>query len=259
MRIKELFPEKPVFLLGHSMGSFVVRNVLTKYGTDYAGTVIMGTSGKNPMARLAIPIASIIKWVKGGTYRSRFLKNAGFSGFHSRFPDDSSENAWITGDKTHRDRYDADPLCTFTFTVSAYLDLYRMLIAVSSEKWARTLPKDLPVLLISGADDPLGKYGEGVQQVYHWLKGAGMQDVSIELVEKGRQDVYKRQSMCRANHKRCELNSSNNEKNKKTAPFCNRITFIISIHKKLSDMPKIRKDLPLIYNAATGQKNFSGI
>ena len=189
VRIKELLPEKPVFLLGHSMGSFVVRNVLTKYGTDYAGTVIMGTSGKNPMARLAIPIASIIKWMKGGTYRSRFLKDAGFSGFNNRFPDDSSENAWITGDKAHRDRYDADPLCTFTFTVSAYLDLYRMLTAVSSEKWARSLPKDLPVLLISGADDPLGKYGEGVRQVYHWLKGAGMRDVSIELVEKGRHEI----------------------------------------------------------------------
>lgn len=189
MRMREQFPGKPVFLLGHSMGSFVVRNVLAKYGEDYAGAVIMGTSGKNPMVRLAIPLAAAIKYLKGGRYRSRFLKNAGFSGFNDRFPDDPSENAWITGDKAHRERCDADPLCTFTFTVSAYLDLYRMLIAVSSEKWAQTLPKDLPVLLISGADDPLGKYGEGVRQVYKWLQNAGMQDVSMKLVEKGRHEI----------------------------------------------------------------------
>lgn len=187
--MQQEFPGKPIFLLGHSMGSFIVRNVLSEYGTDYAGAVIMGTSGKNPLARIAIPIATVIQWLKGGTYRSRFLKEAGFSGFNDRFPDDPSENAWITGDKAQRDRYAADPLCSFTFTVSAYLDLYRMLTAVSSEKWARTLPKELPILLISGADDPLGNYGEGIRQVYKWLESAGMRDVSMELVEKGRHEI----------------------------------------------------------------------
>ena len=186
---KKRFPNKPYFLLGHSMGSFIARSVLARYGSDYDGAILMGTSGKKPLVPFGLLAANVIGAIHGPKYKSNFLKNQSFSGFNKRFPDDPSENAWISADRTLTKKYDNDPLCTFTFTVTAYRDLYRLLKSCSSKSWAQNVPSNLPVMLLSGADDPVGQYGKGVVQVYDWLKEAGLQTVFYKLYDRGRHEI----------------------------------------------------------------------
>ena len=89
-----------------------------------------------------------------------------------------------------RAAYDADPGCQFNFTAAAYRDMLTALTHVSSRKWAASLPKDLPVLLVAGTDDPVGDYGSGVCEVYARLGDAGMQDLTCQIYEGGRHEMH---------------------------------------------------------------------
>ena len=98
-------------------------------------------------------------------------------------------NSWISSDPDHRINALRDPLGGYKFTLSANLDLYRMMRAINSPKWAKKLPKHLPVLLISGEHDPLGGDGTGIRELGTWLEKAGIKDVSVVLIQKGRHEI----------------------------------------------------------------------
>lgn len=187
--VRAELPDLPLFLFGHSLGSIVIRNTAAKYGREYAGVIFMGTNGRNPMIHAAIALASAMKLFRGEWYRSAFLRNAGFLGYNKRWPEENMPNSWISSDPDHRINALKDPLGGYKFTLSANLDLYRMMRAINSPKWAKKLPKHLPVLLISGEHDPLGGDGAGIRELGTWLEKAGIKDVSVVLIKKGRHEI----------------------------------------------------------------------
>lgn len=83
----------------------------------------------------------------------------------------------------------ADKYCTFTFTASAYRELFSMLDEVSSDEWAKMIPTDLPVLVISGDEDPVGGFGKGVREVASRLTAAGLSDLTLKLIPGGRHEI----------------------------------------------------------------------
>ena len=85
--------------------------------------------------------------------------------------------------------YGKDPLCQFSFTLGAYKELFSLLKGVSNERWAEQVPNNLPILLISGQEDPVGQYGKGVQQVSHWLTQTGHTKVDLKLYPGARHEV----------------------------------------------------------------------
>lgn len=186
--MKKKYKDLPYFLLGHSMGSFVARRYLAKYGDMLNGCIIMGTSGKNPLMPFALSLAKRSIRNHGEMFRNESLKAKSFAGYNSKWKSESSQNAWLTRDKEIVDKYDNDELCNFTFTSSAYLDLFTLLNSVSSKNWAKAVP-NIPILVTSGKDDPVGNYGKGVTQVYRWLKDTGHDNVEIELYDGGRHEI----------------------------------------------------------------------
>lgn len=186
---KSRYPGLPYFLFGHSMGSFVARMYLSRYASELAGAVICGTTGGNPMAGMGAFLAGLTAKVKGEKYRSPLLTKMAFGAYNKRFTEPKSANAWLSRDAERVAKYDKDPFCTFTFTASAYRELFTLVKRVSASDWAKSVPQDLPIFLIAGEDDPVGDYGKGVRKVGTRLLKAGAQDLSCHLYPKGRHEV----------------------------------------------------------------------
>ena len=187
--LKEKYPDVPFVLMGHSMGSFIARLYLASYAEELDAAIIMGTGGtKNPTG-LGMALASFIAMFNGDRYRSELLKKIAFSGYLKKCGKNAHPASWITKDEERLRKYADDPKCTYTFTVSGYHDLFDMISRVSTEEWAKMIPTDLPILLISGADDPVGDYGKGVGQVAALLTGAGNSKLTVKLVAGDRHEV----------------------------------------------------------------------
>ncbi len=183
------YPEKPVLFFGHSMGSFVARLYAEKYGSELAGAIFCGTSGPNPAAGLGIFITNLLAKSKGGRHRSEFVHKLALGANNKRIPNPRTASDWLTRDTAIVDAYEADPECGFNFTVAGFRDMFRLLQAVSAKSWYENLRRDLPILLISGKEDPVGGYGAGVELVERELRESGHDKLQCTLYDDCRHEI----------------------------------------------------------------------
>ena len=192
--IRERFPEIPVFLLGHSMGSFVARDYLSRWADGLSGAIICGTAGPNPAAAAGIRLANGMIRRKGSHYRSELLNSIAFGAYNKPFgPDLPTSYEWISSDRELVDRYAADPLCTYIFTAAGFRDLFTSLERVSRPEWARSVPAGLPLYIIAGEQDPVGDFGKGVRRVASRLIEAGTRDLTLRLYPGDRHEIFNEQ------------------------------------------------------------------
>lgn len=183
------YPEKPLILLGHSMGSFLARLYLKSHSENLEAAIIMGTGGPEAPTGAGIALANLIALFRGDRYRSKLLKSIASSGYLKRCGKNADPSDWLSRDGELVSRYNADRFCNYTFTVSGYRDLFTMLREVSTEEWAKSVPTDLPILLISGEDDPVGAYGRGVAAVAGALTHAGARKLTTVIIPGARHEV----------------------------------------------------------------------
>ncbi|RHP34405.1 alpha/beta fold hydrolase [Lachnotalea sp. AF33-28] len=190
IHMKGQYPNVPYVLMGHSMGSFFARRYLTLYGKELDGAIIMGT-GSQPLAAVVFGrwLSGIMMKVKGARYRSRLLFNLTLGSNNKRIKPLVTANDWLTRDPQIVAKYNADPFCTFIFTVSAYHDFFTLLTDVMKKKDLDKIPAELPVLFISGAEDPVGGYAKGVEAACRQYKEAGIKDVEFKLYEGARHEI----------------------------------------------------------------------
>ncbi len=169
--MKESYPELPYFLFGHSMGSFLARAYTTWFGYELTGAVYCGTAGPVKAGEMMLIAVDAAKRRHHNEpyYRSETLNKAAFGAYNKRIADQRTPYDWISRDDEVVDKYMADELCGFTFTLNGFENLGKVLWFVSQEKWFSTIRKDLPILLIAGEADPVGAYGEGVKKVFNKL------------------------------------------------------------------------------------------
>ena len=103
---------------------------------------------------------------------------------------EKDKNSWLTRDEELRQRYTEDKFCSYRFTARGFYDLFDLLESVSKKDWATSLPRQLPVLLMSGDRDPVGRYGRGVDKVYKRMVKAGMNDVTVRLYNGARHSLF---------------------------------------------------------------------
>lgn len=189
--LREKFPGVNPVIMGHSMGSFLSRLYVEKYPHTVSGHIIHGTGG--PMG-IILPLGkALVKTIslfRGKRYRSSFVKGIAFAGYNSKFPKDEGSNAWLTRDLSTVSTRDDDKLTNFTFTLSAYYDLFTAVGASNSKKWFASYPTDLPTLIMSGDMDPVGNYGNGPKYVYKHLLVRGVTDLSLKLYEGARHELF---------------------------------------------------------------------
>ncbi len=188
--LHERYPGLPLAMLGHSMGSFLARKYAADYKDGADAYIFEGTDGSNPAGKAAEAIISAIQLFKGDRHRSRLITDFSFGSYCSRIKDHPTGFEWVTSDPEKLREYVNDPFCMFTFTLSAYRDLTRVLDEVLEKGWAPKLRKDIPYLLASGEDDPVGDYGEGVKVVYDMMRAAGCDRAEMRLYPGQRHELH---------------------------------------------------------------------
>ena len=183
------FPEAPVFLYGHSMGSFFARWYAEVYGGSIRGLVISGTAGPAAANKAGLALSAAIARAKGESYISPLMIRLQ-GNYNKKIPEAKSPNAWLTRDEAVVQAYDNDPYCQIKFTASAYREMLAVLSHVSTRAWAESLPKTLPILLVAGNADPVGDYGRGVRRVAAMLSRAGIQDLHCRIWPGGRHEMH---------------------------------------------------------------------
>ena len=184
------FPRKPHFLLGHSMGSFAVRTYCLKYEAGLTGVILSGTGHYDRATLTAGKAIARAECLAGhGKKPCKLLERISNKGINSRFEEVRSPFEWLSRDRATVEKYDADPLCGFTFTTSAYHDMFDGLNRLYPDR-LDGMEKDVPVLMISGGMDPIGAYGSGVQAVTREIRAAGVRSVEVKLYPGARHEVF---------------------------------------------------------------------
>lgn len=187
---QQLYPGVPYYIAGHSMGSFMLRNYIVKYGTGIDGAVIMGT-GMQPSAvvKTGKLVSRIIKLFGGAKRPSKFIDKVSFGKNNQKVENPKTEMDWLTRDDAVVSKYLADPDCGFVFTANGFGTLFELIDRACNTKNIDKVPKELPVFFVAGDKDPVGEYGAGVQRAYEAFKEAGVQDVEIKLYPESRHEI----------------------------------------------------------------------
>jgi len=184
---KKKWPGTPVFMLGHSMGSFELRRYITIWGNELSGAIIMGTGSQPLSAALFGKFIAFLIWhFKGSRYRSRFIYNIANGAYDKQFKNNGS---WLSKNEDSVKAYKSDEKCGFIFTVSAYHTLFSLLEDLALKKNNNRIPKKLPILFVSGMNDPVGNYTKGVLTAYNELVAQNLKDIDIKFYKDDRHEL----------------------------------------------------------------------
>lgn len=182
------YPGLPLFLMGHSMGSFLARSYAARHGEGIRAFVFMGTAGPNPALPFAKRLAAREIRKTGGKTPCLMLDKLVAGAYNTAFKPNRTDFDWLSRDEERVDAYIANEACGFPFTAAGYRDLFEGLEEISSKDWAPKVPK-APILLLSGAKDPVGgKDARGVKVVADRLSKSG-HGVELQLYAHARHEL----------------------------------------------------------------------
>lgn len=183
-------PGLPVFLLGHSMGSLVVRTFLIRFSEEIQGVILSGTAGSAGfLAVLGNILTSIIMIFKKKSSPSPLMDTLVFGSFNKEFEPKRTKFDWLSRDEKVVDDYVADPLCGTIFSLKFFKDLANGVEYVNKSKYIENIRKDISIYSFAGDKDPVGKNGKQVTEVYDMYKKAGIKDIELKLYPEARHET----------------------------------------------------------------------
>lgn len=190
--LAQRFPKIPHYMLGFSLGSFLLREYLTKYPDEgeIAGAIIMGT-GHQPGWLLSIMMGVVNGQIKkaGFDKTTDLVRQLSFGTYNQKFKPHRTAADWLCADESELDKYLADPLVRKDISAGLFWELLGCMKRTGSAYEYDGWDTGLPILLISGQDDPVGNGGKGVQAIYQRMKKSRMENVTIKLFPGARHDL----------------------------------------------------------------------
>ncbi len=188
--LKRQFPDVPLFLLGHSMGSFLARTYLIRYPGTVDGCIIMGT-GQMSAALVAAgrAVAALERRRVGEDQTSPVVERLAFGAYNKRFAPNRTGFDWLSLNEENVDRYIADPLCGGNASIGLFREMLGGLRFIARPENLKKMNANTPVLFVSGAMDPVGDCGKGVRRAYRSFLRAGARDVSLQLYPELRHEI----------------------------------------------------------------------
>lgn len=188
--IKDENDDLPVYLFGHSMGSFASQRYIMEYGNNINGVILSGSNGKQGfILNVAEKLISYEIKKNGRKHRSKRLDNLIFGGNNKKFKPSKTDFDWLSRDEKEVDKYIKDPFCGVLFTCGFFYDFIKGLKEIEDRHNLKKVPLDLPMYIISGDEDPVGKNGKGVLRLKNRYINLGVKDVSCKLYEGGRHEM----------------------------------------------------------------------
>lgn len=191
--IREQYPQLPVVLIGHSMGSFIVQSYCLKYGDTVDAVILSGSAFTHPRLIKANKILVKMERLRSGPRgRSNLIDHQTFGAFNKHFGKPRTEADWLTRNESEVDKYLTDPLCGFICTNQLWHDFVSGLESISDSRNLKSIPDQVPFLLISGERDPLSfhRTQHGITRLAKLLESCGQNDVDYKLYPDGRHEIF---------------------------------------------------------------------
>ncbi len=189
--IQKTYSHLPYFVLGHSMGSIIVRQYMMTHKENLDGVILIGTVDyPDWMCRVgkgAIKLMSLFHKEKM-RYRSHLVNQLGLGGFDKAYKHEGLRNSWLSRDKEEVQAFNHDPLCNFTYTIGVYRDVLDGLLECHNKRRLAFSPKDIPIAIMSGTKDPCGNMGKTPKKIYRQYKKLGFQ-VGMKLYKGARHEI----------------------------------------------------------------------
>jgi alpha-beta hydrolase superfamily lysophospholipase len=190
--IKKECPNKKIILFGHSMGSLLSREYVTRFGEDIAALILSGTASFfRGTGAIGLWSAKLFSKLNGKHRSNEILKNLFFNQFNKKFKPNRTKVDWISSDEHEVDVFEADPLRIEDFSLSVFLDILKGTKKVNTPLTFKNTPKNLPIYIFSGDKDPVGEMGKGVKKVAENYKKSGITNLTLKLYEGGRHEMLK--------------------------------------------------------------------
>lgn len=186
----------PLFMLGHSMGSYLLQYYVADFGDTLAGAVFSATTGEfGPMRRIGLALVRAEALFYGRHHPSAVGEALSFKTFNKKFRPARTDFDWLSRDPAEVDRYVADPHCGFRCTTGLWMDLLECAGKLTEPARLRRIPKSLPVLLIAGSDDPVSGGAKGPRALERKYSTAGVRDIETRIYPQGRHELFN--DLCR--------------------------------------------------------------
>lgn len=187
---KDKFAAPTFILLGHSMGSFIARRYVQRYGGEVDRLICSGTAGDPRFGRIA---GKALAQLKGRATHfdlpDHFINKLVFGSFSKSVKSAKTPFDWLSADNSTVETYINDPLCGLVPTTGFFIDLFEGLKKIHNTEEIGNIPKTLPILLLSGLDDPVGDKGKGVWKVAQQYAHNGIENVTVMLYDEGRHEM----------------------------------------------------------------------
>jgi len=189
-QIREEFPDLPLILMGHSMGSFIVQKYMFMFPGKVNAIILSGTNGKRGVdLTLGHMLAYRQADKKGDRYISKLLNRLTFGDFNRKFKPNRTTADWLSRDKQEVDAYLSDPLIVHEFTAGFYRDFFQSLKELHLQENLSIIPKDTPIYVFAGDKDPVGNMGKGISNLVKLYETNGFTDVTYKLYPEGRHEM----------------------------------------------------------------------
>lgn len=184
------FPDIPFFLFGHSMGSFLMRNVILEDSQGVSGVILSGTTfSQGLLGRIGMIVANREIRKKGGDTPSDLLESMASGSFNKPFRPNRTPFDWLSRDEAVVDAYAADPLCGFSGSGVFYRELLKGIQIICDQYRVDLLPPELPIYLFSGSLDPVGGFTKAVEKTWAQYRKAGIKDLTLKFYPEGRHEM----------------------------------------------------------------------
>lgn len=180
----------PIYLFGHSMGSFVSQRFVELHGKDIDGLILSGSNGEpTKLTPFGILISRLEIKLFGRKHTSKVMDKLSFGNFNKKFKPNRTPYDWLCSVDSEVDKYIANEHCGFVCSSSFYYDLLRGLKEIHNEKNFISIPNELPIYILAGDMDPVGFFGKGIMNLYEKLKNNGIKDVKYKLYKDKRHEI----------------------------------------------------------------------
>ena len=187
--IKEKYKDVPIILFGHSMGTIIARRVLANHSQEFVKVVLSGYPDPKAIGGIGAGLSAFIGLFKKRTGYSKLLTNMVLGPFAKAVPNAKSPLDWLSYNEENVAKYAADPLCGAEFTIGSYNALFHMVGDINKAKLYKNVNVELPILLISGEDDPCTSGEKGRAASLKVLQKAGFKDIKVETLEHMRHEI----------------------------------------------------------------------